>query len=77
VKTVKRVEIKNRTDCCGDRAVPLVVEVSQDDKTWTQVARREAEFADWTAKFPKTKARYVRLRVARVAMLHLDEVKIR
>jgi hypothetical protein len=77
VKTVSRVEVRNRTDCCADRAVPLIVEVSLDDKTWKQVARRDTEFTDWKATFPKEKARHVRLRVPRSSTLHLEDVVVR
>jgi hypothetical protein len=77
IKPVRRVEIANRSDCCDDRAVPLVVEVSTDRAKWTEVARRNEEFTSWTAKFPKHDARYVRLRVPRVTQFHLKEIVIR
>jgi len=76
-KQVHRVEVRNRLDCCEDRAVPLVVEVSLDETTWTTVARREEVFARWTASFAPTQARYVRLRVPRKTFLHLEEVVVR
>jgi hypothetical protein len=74
---VRRIEVRNRNDCCADRSVPLVAEVSNDRVTWTEVAKREKDFATWTAKFPRTKARYVRLRVPRHTVFHLKEVVIR
>ncbi|MEP6654291.1 MAG: discoidin domain-containing protein [Myxococcales bacterium] len=77
VKPVHRVEVTNRSDCCQERAIPLIVEVSVDDKQWIQVARRDTEFAAWTATFPKQKARYVRFRVPRATSLHFDDVAIR
>ena len=77
VKTISRVDVRNRTDCCSDRAVPLIVEVSQDDKTWVQVARRDTDFSEWSATFPKQKARHVRLRVPRTTTLHLEDVSVR
>ncbi|MEO8213151.1 MAG: discoidin domain-containing protein [Myxococcales bacterium] len=77
VKPVHRVEVTNRSDCCAERAIPLIVEVSVDDKQWIQVARRDTDFAAWTATFPKQKARYVRLRVPRSTTLHFDDVVIR
>jgi len=77
VKSVERVEVTNRSDCCADRAVPLIVEVSLDDQQWTQVARRDAEFTVWTADFPKRKARYVRFRAPRNTVLHFDDVVVR
>jgi hypothetical protein len=76
-KGLRRVEVQNRSDCCQERAIPLVVEISDDEKTWAEVARRETPFGEWTARFPATQARYVRLRVARTSMLHLESVAIR
>lgn len=77
LKKVRQIEIRNRTDCCSERAVPLVVEVSTDDKTWTQVARRDTDFTTWSAKFAPRQARFVRLRIARSSTLHLEDVQVR
>jgi hypothetical protein len=77
LRPMKRVEVTNRTDCCPDRAVPLLVEISTDHTTWTQVARRDLEFLVWTESFPKTIGRYVRLRVPRATPFHLKEIVIR
>jgi F5/8 type C domain len=77
VKPVRQVEVTNRSDCCGERIIPLIIEISIDDKVWTQVARRDTEFAVWAANFPKQRARYVRLRVPRTTVLNLDDVVIR
>jgi hypothetical protein len=68
--------IKNRQDGERPRAVPLVVEVSNDGKTFREVVRRTEEFSVWKPSFPKQTARYVRLRVARKSMLHLESVQI-
>jgi hypothetical protein len=76
-KKIRRVEVKNRDECCRERAVPLVVEVSNDRNSWTEVARRDSEFSNWTAKFSSRTARYVRLRVPRTAALHLREIVVR
>jgi hypothetical protein len=77
VKSVHRVEVTNRSDCCAERAIPLIVEVSLDDKTWVQVARRDVDFSSWKTDFAKHKARYVRFRVPRATSLHFDDVAIR
>jgi hypothetical protein len=71
------VEVTNRSDCCPDRAIPLVVEVSNDQNTWREVARRKEAFSDWRAKFSPQKARYVRLRALRRTLLHLEKVSVR
>lgn len=76
-KKVRRIEVKNRDECCRERAVPLVVEVSNDRSSWTEVARRDTEFSTWTAKFSARTARYVRLRVPRTTTFHLREVVVR
>jgi len=69
--TFSSLTIKNRSDYGPERAVPLVVEVSNDDKSFTQVARREAVFTTWKPSFAPQHARYLRLRIDRESMLHL------
>jgi hypothetical protein len=76
-QTIARVEVTNRDDCCLERAVPLVVEVSDDRKKWRTVARRADSFREWEGKFAPLKARYVRLRVDRHSILHLAKVSVR
>jgi len=77
LRKVRRIEVVNRGDCCGDRATPLVAEVGTDRVTWTQVARREEPFGTWRVSFPARVARYVRLRAARHTVLHLQAVVMR
>jgi hypothetical protein len=72
-----RVEVENREDCCQDRAVPLVVETSDDGNQFQEVARTTEVFGDWSATFPPVTARYVRLRVDRRSYLHLVRVRVR
>lgn len=74
---VRRVDVANRGDCCQDRAVPLIVEVGNDRSTWSEVAHQDKEFKHWTAKFAPRMARFVRLRVPRQTVFHLQEVAIR
>jgi hypothetical protein len=76
-RAMKRIEVTNRLDCCEDRAAPLVVEISSDRTTWTEVARRDTEFAIWKTSFPRTTGRYLRLRVPRPTQFHLKEVVVR
>jgi hypothetical protein len=76
-KAIHRIEIKNRAECCEERSVPLIVEMSNDRAKWTEVVRREKEFSSWTVTFPKRTARYVRFRVPRVTELHFKEVVLR
>jgi hypothetical protein len=71
------VDVTNRSDCCPERAIPLVVEVSNDQQQWHEVARRVDPFSQWHAKFKPQKARYVRLRALRRTLLHLEKVAVR
>ncbi len=75
-QSVRGLYVKNRADCCKERAVPLLAEVSTDRATWQQVARRDPSFAIWEPSFPPVQARYVRLRVPRLTALHLEQVKV-
>jgi hypothetical protein len=74
--TFSSLTIRNRSDYGPERAVPLVVEVSNDDKSFTEVVRREDSFATWKPSFTPQRARYLRLRVARESILHLEAVKV-
>ncbi|HEU4534206.1 MAG TPA: discoidin domain-containing protein, partial [Polyangiaceae bacterium] len=71
-----RVDVTNRSDCCGERALPLVLEASDDGVAWRAVARRDEPFRKWKVVFDRQWARYVRLRVERRSILHLDGVSI-
>jgi hypothetical protein len=71
-----RVQVVNREDCCPERAVPLVVEVSDDRTHWRSVARATESFRDWEMSFDPVKARYLRLRVDRRSLLHLVRVSV-
>jgi hypothetical protein len=68
--------IRNRSDCCADRVAPLVVEVSNDDKTFHEIARHADEFSTWRPSFDTQHARYLRLRVARESILHLEAIQV-
>ena len=76
VESVGRFTINNRRDCCAERAIPLVVEVSLDAEAWTQVARRDEAFSDWTATINPIKARHIRISVPRRTPLHLTRVLV-
>lgn len=68
--------IRNRSDAVQERAVPLVVEISNDKKTYRELARQQRVFDVWEPSFPAVRARYLRLRVARRSFLHLNGVEI-
>ena len=76
VHELTRVEVQNRTDCCQERAVPLIIEVSLDHQHYRTVAHKFTSFEHWSQGFPATPGRYVRLRVTRRSVLHLDQVQV-
>jgi hypothetical protein len=75
--TYSSLYVRNRTDAALMRAIPLIVEVSDDGKTFREVTRRTDSFVDWEPHFLPQHARYVRLRVDRISTLHLEAVKVR
>lgn len=74
--TFSKVFVQNRSDMARMRAVPLVLEVSDDGQTFKALGRRDDRFDTFTYEFPATTARYVRLRVDRISVLHLEAVKV-
>lgn len=78
VRDFGTVEVRNRSDCCGDRALPLAIELRSSERDpWTLVARRDRPFLAWTAELPDSRARYVRVRALRKTSLQLEGVSIR
>jgi F5/8 type C domain-containing protein len=77
VETFSTVAIRNRLDCCMERAVPLAIEVSTDGSRYAEVARRDQPFGVWDAKFEPVRARYVRARALRRTILHLERITVR
>ncbi|MEY4545156.1 MAG: hypothetical protein RL685_1351 [Pseudomonadota bacterium] len=75
-QSISAVRVRNRTDCCSLLAIPLVVELSSDGHTWHEVARRNRNFRYWVPEFAPTSARWVRLRVERESILHLEQVSV-
>ncbi len=68
--------VVNRGELALERAVPLVLEAGDDQKTWRELARTTAVFSTWRPSFGTTTARYVRLRVDRFSTLHLEAVRV-
>jgi len=76
---VDHVDVYNRSDGWQDDGLPLVVELSKDGKTYTEIGRREQHFgADvpWSVPGSKHVARFVRLRVAKHGYLALGLVEV-
>jgi hypothetical protein len=75
-QTISSVLVRNRRDCCRERAVPLTIHVSTDQQNWTEVARNSEEFGEWKATFDAVEARWVKLSVPRRTWLHLRRVRV-
>lgn len=74
-----KVKVHNQRDgeqFVLDRAVPLVLEVGDDQRTWRVLAQQNEPFSVWTANLEPTTARYVRLRSPRLTYLHLEAVQV-
>jgi F5/8 type C domain-containing protein len=76
LQSLSGIVVENRRDCCPERAVPLIVEVSTDEKHWKKVATRTEEFTSWQESFPTERARWVKLSVGRRSFLHLASVRL-
>jgi hypothetical protein len=76
VKKFDKIVVYNRADGFEERAVPLKVEVSNDNVTWTQIAERKTTFDKWSAKNLHAEGRYVRLKNTPPNYFHLAEVEI-
>jgi hypothetical protein len=70
------VRVINRRDCCFERAVPLLVEISNDGQNFKEVSRRTTSFSSWLATFSPTEARYVRVRAPSRTILHLSQIRV-
>jgi len=70
-----RVRVVNRATM-PDRAVPLELELSDDETHWVRIARRDETFDVWVAEVPGSRGRYLRFRVPRRTFLHLTAIQI-
>ena len=76
--TFSAVRIINRRDCCRERATPLIIESSDDQKSWKELSRHEGSFSSFKARFPSVKARYLRVRIPppKLTNLHLAAIRV-
>ncbi|HMJ10685.1 MAG TPA: discoidin domain-containing protein [Polyangiaceae bacterium] len=74
---VSSIRVVNRGECCADRAIPLVLEASDDRVTWHQVKRRDQPFRTWSEDLSPFTARYVRLRADKQTWLHFESIALR
>jgi hypothetical protein len=71
-----KVVVYNRPDGFEERAVPLKIEISNDNVNYTQVAERKENFDKWTARKLHAEARYIRLKNTPPNYFHLGEVEV-
>lgn len=76
-RSIHEIILKNRRDCCFERGLPLVVELSLDAQSFTLAGRKDNVFEAWPVRFEPQLARYVRLRSEANTHLHLAQVAIR
>jgi hypothetical protein len=77
--SLDRIAVYNRSDGWWDDCLPLVVEVSRDGTTFSEIGRREEHFGfdvPWTVEASGRVARIVRLRVARRSYLALGRIEV-
>lgn len=75
-KSISRVVVTNRADCCQDRANPINILVSNDGQNFRKVAERREQFDVWTADNLQANGRYVRIQHGSSGLLHLSEVEV-
>ena len=76
---LKTVEIYGRGDCCYDQSLPLILEVSDNGKSYRPIAERTTSFNEydpWVVKPAGQRARFVRLRADHHGLLVLGEVVV-
>ena len=76
VRKISRIVVYNRTDGFEERAVPIKIEVSDDNQNYKQIAERKENFDKWTVKHLHSAGRYVRLKNTPPNHFHLGEVEI-
>ena len=76
-REIRQITLRQRTDCCEDRGLPLVIETAGADRVYEELERRKDPFREWTFTFTPRTARYVRLRSTKRTILHYRDVVIR
>jgi hypothetical protein len=76
-KSIRRVDVYNRADCCLERVVPVTLELSANGTEYRSVARNDHIFDIWTVPLPaNTTTRFVRLTHGSASFFHLSEVEV-
>ena len=74
-KKIDKVVVYNRTEY-PERAVPTVIELSNDHQNFRQVAEKKEVYDKWSATGLGAQARYVKLRNKSSNCFHLAEVEV-
>ncbi len=78
-RVVSSVEIRNRLDCCRERAREIAVELGQGGTAYRRVAQHakgDTTFRDWEVRLPGVAARFVRVVGTPGECLHLADVRV-
>jgi len=78
VYQLKKIKIFNRTDCCFDEHLPLTLEISENEVSFSELDRRTTSFSQWSpwVFFPEGKrARYIQVRGAKGKFVVLSELE--
>jgi hypothetical protein len=76
---LRHIDVYGRHDCCFEQSVPMIVEGSLDNTTFSPIAQRDAPLdhaEPWAISVRYVTARYVRVRTARQSYLVLTEVEV-
>jgi hypothetical protein len=76
VARIREIRVENRGDCCGERELPLDVEIP-DHGGWRLICQRHAPFSTWTCH-PKQplRAQTVRISLPSGGLLHLRKIAV-
>lgn len=79
-QTVGSVSVFGRSDCCEDQSLPLRLELSEDGKTYRELAELSTPFTPfepWVVRVsPPRRARFVRVTTVKMGLLVLAEVEV-
>lgn len=75
-RSVRRIVVENRLDCCQDRGLPLIAELGAESGAYVEIGRRTTPFDTWEIGLRPARGRYLRLRADQNTFLHLRAIAI-
>jgi len=72
---IRSLLVENRTDCCGERALPLDVKILEGD-AWRLVAERRSPFSTWRYDIDPVRARKIRFQRPGSDYFHLKRISV-